>query len=323
MNYRKKQRSQRNTTPIQSYYSKISDPTSINWFPGHMKKTSDLIKKLAKKVTAVVEILDARIPKSGRNPLIFEFTSELPRLIILNKCDIADPYITLQWKAYFQKHGFAVLSLSATNKLSRKDRKKARERVRQELQKLLNFPLTFTSMICGIPNVGKSTFINMITGGKKTKVGNRPGITMDKQLIKIEDDRPWALVDMPGLLMPKLNFQESFHLALCGTIKKGIYDETELACHFLKFYLSSSDSQTKIRYQKLIKNFDLSLNTDIPHPPGVDQEFFWLKEIAKRRGLILKNNEIDYSETAALVIREFRSGKLGRITLEKPEDYSS
>lgn len=283
----------------------------INWYPGHMKKTKELIQENLKLVDVVIELLDARIPMSSRNPQIDELVERKPRVVVLNKSDLADPQITRRWVNYFAKRGINAIPVNAMNgegldKMIALVEEAAKEKMDALIHKGMR-KRAVRSMIVGIPNVGKSSMINRLTGRKSAKTGDKPGVTKGKQWIRLRGNI--ELLDTPGILWPKFEDQQvGFKLAFTGAIKDEILDIETIALNLVAYLVREYTDQIKERY-KLSEIFPESLEN--------------LEKIAKNRGCIFSGGRIDYSRTANLILDEFRSGKIGKITLEKPEDYKS
>lgn len=279
----------------------MSDVGNIQWFPGHMTKTRRLIVADLKMVDAVVEITDARIPESSRNPILDELVKDKPRIMIMNKCDYADDSATSRWKQYYEKQGITVIICdcrsgkginrflpSVKNLLSELiDRRKKRGMIGKALR----------LMVVGIPNVGKSSFINRMAKTKKTKVGDRPGVTRGKQWVSIDKDV--ELLDMPGILWPKFDDQIAAQkLAFTGAIKDDVMDVEALARALGELLVQDYPELIKARY-KIAGEGDV------------------LTEIAKARGMLISGGEPDTERAAATLLDEYRGGKIGRITLEQ------
>lgn len=279
----------------------------IQWFPGHMAKARREVTEKLKQIDVVFELVDARVPLSSRNPMIDELVSHKPRLILLNKADLADPVITEQWSRYFVSKGFKVIAIdSQTGKGTEKIASLAKELANDLLEKLKAKgmkPRAIRALILGIPNVGKSTLINRLAKRKIAKTGDRPGITKKQQWIKVGTDL--ELLDTPGILWPKFEDQVvGFRLAATGAIKDEILDFQDVAVFLLKYLKEVYPKQLVDRY-KLEE-----INEDVI-------ELF--DAIGKNRGFLMSGGYIDYDKTAEVILREFRSCKIGRITLEKPE----
>lgn len=282
---------------------------NINWYPGHMKKTMDNIRASLKLVDIVGEIIDARIPISSKNPVIDDVLKDKPRIMILNKSDMADENETKKWLSYYRKQGYGAVVVDALHsKGLDKIYSVAKEMLADKFKKLEEKNLsskTIRMMIVGIPNVGKSTFINSISKRKSAKIGDRPGVTKQVQWIKTKNDL--ELLDTPGVLWPKFEDERiGLHLAFTGAIKDEIMDIENLAFRFI-------DELNKKDVNILKNRYNLSEDS-------YEETIFLMDEIGRNRGAILKKNEIDYFKVANLVFDDFRKVKLGRITLETVED---
>ncbi|MBF1295784.1 MAG: ribosome biogenesis GTPase YlqF [Parvimonas sp.] len=282
---------------------------NINWYPGHMKKTMDNIRASLKLVDIVGEIIDARIPISSKNPVIDDVLKDKPRIMILNKSDMADENETKKWLSYYRKKGYGAVVVDALHsKGLDKIYSVAKEMLADKFKKLEEKNLsakTIRMMIVGIPNVGKSTFINSISKRKSAKIGDRPGVTKQVQWIKTKNDL--ELLDTPGVLWPKFEDERiGLHLAFTGAIKDEIMDIENLAFRFI--------DEINKRDVNILKNrYNLSEDS-------YEDTLYLMDEIGRNRGAILKKNEIDYFKVANLVFDDFRKVKLGRITLETVED---
>jgi len=286
----------------------MNENMNIQWYPGHMTKTRRQIEADLKQVDAVCEIVDARIPMSSRNPDIDAICGNKPRIIVLNRMDLADPAATKKWAAYFKAKGMAVISTDCKTRRGISDftpaaRIACKEKLERDAARGMNRPLRV--MVVGIPNVGKSTLINQISGRKGAKAENRPGVTRGKQWVTV--DSGLQLLDTPGILWPKFEDPEvGMMLAYTGAVKEGVIDLEELACRLMellhKFYPQTLMDRYKV---------DAEAGT-----PG-----WQLLEMAgKKRGFLLARGEINTERMAKVLIDEFRSGKLGKFTLEMPEE---
>ncbi len=278
---------------------------NFQWYPGHMTKAKRQMQEDIKLIDLVIELVDARVPLASRNPDIDELGKNKYRLILMNKADLADKEKTKQWSSYFKKMGFFVVSLDARTKNSMKSitdivMEACKEKIERDRKRgIKNRPVR--AMVVGIPNVGKSTFINSYAGKACAKTGNKPGVTKGKQWIRLS--KSVELLDTPGILWPKFEDQSvGLKLALIGSIKDEILNVDELAVELIKFLISSYPGLLSERY-------DVNESGDITDI---------IIEIAKNRKCVSKGAEVDYSKAAALVIDDFRSGKLGKITLEIP-----
>lgn len=283
---------------------------SINWYPGHMEKGKRLVEKHIDLVDVVLELVDARLPYSSRNPDIEKITKKRPRVILLNKSDLADPNVTAQWIQWFRQQGDSALAISSTNgeNLNRLPNTVA-PLAAEALQKWVNkgrLPRSVRLMMVGIPNVGKSSLINRLIGVKKVAAADRPGLTRQSQWVRIRGDMD--LLDMPGILMPRIHQVDvGRKLASTGAISDEVYDKGEVA-RFLILWL------TKEYPTVLTQRYDLE------GPLSTDGEEL-LYQIGRKRGYLQSGNRVDSLRTAQMVIDEFRGGKLGRISLEKPADF--
>ncbi|MGN0299548.1 MAG: ribosome biogenesis GTPase YlqF [Lachnospiraceae bacterium] len=279
---------------------------NFQWYPGHMTKAKRAMQEDIKLVDLVIELLDARVPLSSRNPDIDELGKNKSRLILLNKADLADEELTAAWSSYFQKKGFLVVKLDARTKIGMKAVQNAimeacKEKMERDRKRgILNRPVR--AMVVGIPNVGKSTFINTLAGKACAKTGNKPGVTKGNQWIRL--NKQVELLDTPGILWPKFEDQRvGLRLAFIGSIKDDILNTDELAVELIRYLKKEYAGLLASRY-----NVSEEANeTDI------------LREIGVNRACLLKGGEVDYSKAAQLLITEFRAGQLGRITLEYPE----
>ena len=286
----------------------MQENMNIQWYPGHMTKTRRQMEQDLKQVDAVCEIMDARIPISSRNPDIDSICGNKPRMVILNRLDLADPDATARWAAHFKKQGIAAV---ATDCKSRKGISQFTPAVRQLLHEKIErdaakgMTRALRIMIVGIPNVGKSTLINQISGRKGAKAENRPGVTWGKQWVTVDKDL--LLMDTPGILWPKFEDPNvGMMLAYTGAVKDGVMDLEELACRLMELLWQRYPDMVRERY-------GIDCEPDIPG---------WqlLEAAGKKRGYLLARGEINTERMAKVLIDEFRGGKLGRLTLELPED---
>ena len=282
---------------------------NIQWYPGHMTKTRRMIQSQLKNMDAVCEILDARIPISSRNPDVEELTAGKPRLIVLNRIDIADAGATRAWTAYFRGKGFAVLEANAkegqgTARFAAAVRELLAEKLAAYAEKGQT-GRTLRVMILGIPNVGKSTFINKVARRKTAKAEDRPGVTRSQQWVPV--DRTLELMDTPGMLWPKFDDPTvGLHLAFTGAVRDEILDTETLACRLMELLARRYPQALAERYKV----------ETAPEDSGYDL----LIKAGRRRGFMLRGGEVDTERMAKILLDEFRGGKLGRFTLELPED---
>lgn len=289
-------------------YIDMNEKINIQWFPGHMTKAERMIEENMKLVDAVCEIIDARIPSASRNPDIDRLAGEKPRLIILNRIDQADPKATAKWSAYFKNKGYFVLetdckSGKGVSGFSNAVRTVLKDRLAEYAAKgQAGRPLR--CMVLGIPNVGKSTFINKVAGRKAAIASNKPGVTRGKQWINI--DAGLDLLDTPGILWPKFDSQEVGELlAVTGAVKADIIDRETLAANFILRLREHYSDALQQRYKF------------VPDPEA--NGFELLEEAAKKRGFLISRGEYDIERMANTLLDEYRDGKLGRLTLEMPE----
>ena len=291
--------------------------TNINWYPGHMAKTKRQIIEDLKLIDVVVEIIDARIPISSRNPDIQEIIKNKKRLVILNKYDLSDEIESKKWINYFEKNGIkAVLVNSNTGEGIKQATKVIEEIYKEKQQQYANKGRTGKAirvMILGIPNVGKSSFINRISKKSSATVGNKPGVTRQKQWIRINDNI--ELMDTPGVLWPKFQNEEiALNLAYTGTIKDDILQTIEVGFNLLKYLINNHFQSVVDRYklddneiQQILNNKNIEENEkilDIMH------------NIGRKRGTVISGGNIDEEKVAKIILEDFRSGKIGKITLE-------
>lgn len=290
---------------------------NINWYPGHMAKTKRQIIEDLKLIDVVVEILDARIPLSSQNPDVKGYTKNKKKVVVLNKTDLADELETKKWIKYFEEKGIpAVVTDSNSGKGINEVIRAVKEVSKENQEKFAGKGRVGKSiriMILGIPNVGKSSFINRITKKNSAQVGNRPGVTRQKQWIRIEDGI--ELMDTPGVLWPKFESEEvGLHLAFTGSIKDDILEKTEIAYQLLRFLVNNYLDNVIERYKLDKVQVEEILNSDDEENNKVVEI---MEIIAKKRGAILSGGRIDYEKVSIILLDEFRSGKIGKITIEK------
>ena len=277
----------------------------FQWYPGHMTKAKRMMQENIKLIDLIIELVDARVPLSSRNPDIDELGKHKARLILLNKADLGQELWNDRWVDYFQDKGYSVLKINSKKggrmksvfEIIEEACKEKRERDRK--RGILNRPVR--AMVVGIPNVGKSTFINAIAGKAATKTGNKPGVTKGKQWIRL--NKNVEMLDTPGILWPKFEDQQvGLNLAFIGSIKEELLNVEELALLLISFLLANYPLALKEKYQVLETEDNLKV----------------LQEIAKNRHCLEKGNELDLLKASRLLLDDFRNGRLGRITLERP-----
>ena len=281
---------------------------NLQWYPGHMTKAKRQMQEDLKLIDLIIELVDARIPFSSRNPDIDEMGKGKARLILLNKSDLADGRANDQWTAYFQNKGCHVVKVNARSGAGLKSiqgviREACKEKIERDLHRgIKNRPIR--AMVVGIPNVGKSTFINSYAGKACTKTGNRPGVTKGKQWIRL--NKTLELLDTPGILWPKFEDPSvGVRLALVGSIRDEILNLEELSLELISYLVKQYPGLLEKRY-------------------GIEEEgtpVSLLEGIARNRKCLMKGEELDYARAASILLEEFRGGKLGKITLELPQDY--
>jgi ribosome biogenesis GTPase A len=281
---------------------------NIQWYPGHMTKAKRAMKEDIKLIDLIIELVDARAPSSSRNPDIDELGQGKGRLILLNKADLADEAASALWMAYFEEKGFEVMKLDARSKaglarLQPMIQRACKEKIERDRRRgILNRPVR--AMVVGIPNVGKSTFINSLAGKAAAKTGNRPGVTKGNQWIRL--NKQVELLDTPGILWPKFEDQTvGLRLAFLGSIHDEILNLDELATE-LSRYLLEEKPGVLAEYYKITEEGCMAHQV--------------LEELARVRSCLKKGGEPDLSRTAKLLLDDFRAGKLGRVTLETPKE---
>ena len=300
----------------------MNESAKINWYPGHMAKTKKQIIGDLKLIDIVIELLDARIPISSQNPDIGEITKGKRKIVILNKCDLADEKENKKWIEYFSKKRIQASLVDSNSG-------KGIDTCIRQIEKIMEDIITtqvekgrtgrkIRAMILGIPNVGKSSFINRISKRNTAEVGNKPGVTKQKQWIRINDKI--ELLDTPGVLWPKFeNEQVALNLAFTGTIKQDILQTIEIAYELIKFLLYQEREKLCERYKLNNDYIEKILNQNQPENFNI---YEIMLEIGKIRGCIISGGNIDEEKTAKIILDEFKNGKLGKITIEKVSNYS-
>lgn len=289
---------------------------NIQWYPGHMTRTRRRMADSLKQVDAVCEVVDARIPQVSRNPDMDDIAGNKPRLMVMNRTDLADPEMTKQWAAYYRRKGYAVLTTDAKSgagvaKFSNAVRSLLSEKIQMWREKGQT-GRSVKVMVVGIPNVGKSTFINKVLGRKSAKAADKPGVTRGQQWFRVENGL--ELLDTPGILWPKLDDERTgIYLAVTGAVKDDVVDVETLACHLMEILYHRAP-------ELLVNRYKIQL-------PDEKEEFDFLgyellMRAGRKRGFLISGGEIDTERMARILLDEFRGGKLGRITLETPEEYA-
>lgn len=303
-------------TNNQEGFSKMS----INWYPGHMEKTRKQIIEDLKLIDVVIELLDARIPMASQNPEIAKITQGKKKIVVLNKCDLSDEEMNNRWLEYFKRNNIPAVLTDSNSGTGINGCIKQIENIMQEdlknLAKKGRVGRTIRAMILGIPNVGKSSFINRISKKTSAGVANRPGVTRSKQWIRVNEKV--ELLDTPGVLWPKFESQEvALNLAFTGTIKDDVIDRIEVAYYFVQKMLNSQYRKNLCERYK-IQESEIMEILDRPQAENENiYDIFLL--IGKKRGAIMSGGKIDEEKTARIILDDFRSTKLGKITLEEPE----
>lgn len=281
--------------------------SNINWYPGHMARARREIGDAVKLVDVVIEIIDARIPMASRNPILNEIIGDKPRIIVLNKSDLADGNVNKEWVKKLNTGNQRALLVDSNNGIGTKDVVNAAyEIMKNKLDKQVEKGRvggSIKAMVVGIPNVGKSTFINKIAGKHTTSTGNKPGVTKKNQWVRLDDKI--QLLDTPGVLWPKLdNELYARHLAYIGTIKDEVIDLEELSVYLVDELINNYKEMVYNRY-KISEDFTYDMSYEL------------LEEIGRKRGCLVRGGEVDFTKVANILFEEFRSGKIGRISLER------
>lgn len=278
----------------------------FQWYPGHMTKAKRAMQEDIKLIDVVIELVDARIPFSSKNPDINSLAQNKSRILLLNKSDMADPAVMKHWIHYYEQQGYLAMAINSKKRNELKQvhaliQKACKEKIERDRKRgILNRPVR--AMIVGIPNVGKSTFINSFAGKACTKTGNKPGVTKGKQWIRL--NKQVELLDTPGILWPKFEDQQvGKHLALIGSIKDELLQSVELALELIPFLVEEYPQTLSLHYQLQEKG----------KPADI------LLAIARSRGCVKTGNEADYDKAAFLLLDDFRNARLGKITMERPK----
>lgn len=285
---------------------------TIQWFPGHMTKARRQIQDKLKLIDVVIELLDARLPLSSRNPMIDEILQGKPRMIVLNKADLADPEVTEQWMKYFKDEGHIAVAADSTSGYGMKEipamaKLLFKDKIDRQISKGIN-PRAVRALIVGIPNVGKSTLINKLAGRSVALTGDRPGVTKGQQWIKVGPEM--ELLDTPGILWPRFEDQNvGYRLAVTGAIKEQILNVEDVAFFAIK-YLS------RYYWPKLQERYDLKEAPKNFEEP--DEIVAIMEEIGRKRGCIVSGGRVDLEKASSVMLRELRAGKLGKFSMEEP-----
>ncbi len=289
---------------------------NYQWYPGHMTKAIRMMQENIKLIDIIIELTDARIPASGRNPDIDELGKNKFRLIILNKADLADPQVTAAWRDFYKNQGYFVLEMNSktgneAGKVKELVQSACAEKIERDKKRgIVGRPIR--AMVAGIPNVGKSTFINKLAGRASAKTGNKPGVTKGKQWISL--GKNMQLLDTPGILWPKFEDETvGLHLALIGSMNDENLDTVELACELIKLLQQSYPDAIKNKYE--ITDEQIRAFEEVPYSTPLSAV---LSAIAENRKLIKQGAEPDIDRAAALLLDDFRNGRLGRLSLERP-----
>lgn len=318
-NYQKEQQNSKDCNTAKAGKS------SFNWYPGHMTKAKRMMEENIRLIDSVIEIVDARVPMSSRNPDIDKLASNKARIILLNKADLADDYVTNKWIAYFNSKNIYCLKLNSRDNSGVKQVNNliqtacADKIERDKSRGIMN--RTIKAMVVGIPNVGKSTFINSFAGKASAKTGNKPGVTKGKQWIKL--GKNVEMLDTPGILWPRFENQDvGMRLAMIGSINDNILNIEELAIDTINYVYNNYPDNIIERYELDKEAVKASYDESAINPDN-SIALYIMEQAALKRGCIKKGNAIDYEKTANIILDDFRSGRLGRITLERSEDNAN
>ncbi|MCX7884269.1 MAG: ribosome biogenesis GTPase YlqF [Caloramator sp.] len=278
---------------------------NIQWYPGHMVKSKREITESLKLIDVVIEILDARIPESSKNPEIDKIIGNKLKIVILNKCDLAEDTITSEWIKYFKNKGYNSIDVdSSTGKNIQKVYNIVKETIKDKIERQMERGIIgrpIRALILGIPNVGKSTFINKLTSKSSAKTGDKPGVTRSRQWIKVNSS--FELLDTPGILWPKFDDKKTaLHLAFTRAIKDEILDIEELSFEFIKEII-------ELKPNALVERYNIEISSD---------PLETLERIGKKRGCVISGGNIDTIRTSNIILEDYRTGKMGKISLERP-----
>ncbi len=285
---------------------------TIQWFPGHMTRARRQIEDKLKLIDVVIELLDARIPMASRNPMMDVIVREKPRLVVLNKFDLADPIVTEKWNQHFLSQGHRVLQIDSTtgknlDRIPPLCKELLADKIARQIKKGIN-PRAFRALIVGIPNVGKSTLINKLSGRSLAATGDKPGVTKAQQWIKVGSEM--ELLDTPGILWPKFEDQEvGYKLAVTGAIKEDILHIEDVAFYAIRYLIKHYPGRLQERYAIEQLPDDLTDSNQIVEVMEV---------IGRKRGCVVSGGRIDLEKTSGVILRELRAGKLDRLSFETP-----
>ncbi|WP_281937854.1 ribosome biogenesis GTPase YlqF [Paenibacillus tyrfis] len=287
---------------------------TIQWFPGHMTRARRQIQEKLKLIDMAIELLDARVPLSSRNPMIDEILQNKPRLVLLNKHDLADPEVTRRWIEFFAEQGLKAIPIDSVGgnpvkEIMQRSKELLSEKIQAQLRKGMN-PRAIRALIVGIPNVGKSTLINRMAGRKIAATGDKPGVTKGQQWIKVGTEM--ELLDTPGILWPKFEDQSvGLRLAATGAIKEEILQVEEIALFAMRYLTEHYAQSVKERFGV----------DEIPQDPADTDAIVALMEaVGRKRGALMSGGRVDLEKASLAILRELRAGKLGRVSLEAPDD---
>ncbi|MCP1305916.1 ribosome biogenesis GTPase YlqF [Paenibacillus tyrfis] len=290
---------------------------TIQWFPGHMTRARRQIQEKLKLIDMAIELLDARVPLSSRNPMIDEILQNKPRLVLLNKHDLADPEVTRQWIEFFAEQGLKAIPIDSVGgnpvkEIMQRSKELLSEKIQAQLRKGMN-PRAIRALIVGIPNVGKSTLINRMAGRKIAATGDKPGVTKGQQWIKVGTEM--ELLDTPGILWPKFEDQSvGLRLAATGAIKEEILQVEEIALFAMRYLTEHYAQAVKERFGV----------EEVPQDPADTDAIVALMEaVGRKRGALMSGGRVDLEKASLAILRELRAGKLGRISLEAPDDAAT
>jgi ribosome biogenesis GTPase A len=291
---------------------------TIQWFPGHMTRARRQIQDKLKLIDIAIELLDARIPLSSRNPMIDDILMQKPRLVVLNKSDLADPALTKEWVQYFADRGISALPIDATTgyqikEIAERAKVVLKDKIDAQIRKGIN-PRAIRALIVGIPNVGKSTLINKLANRHVAATGDKPGVTKGQQWIKTNIGI--ELLDTPGILWPKFEDQQvGYKMAMIGSIKDQLLDLADIAFHTIRYMIN-------VYPRELMERYELETLPEGGQALDTDAIVAIMEQIGRKRGCLQSGGTVNLDKASLVILRDLRSGKLGRITLERPKAQS-